>query len=202
MNENRCSWGNPSAARVRQDIDRKTASQGLYRGSKLALCLAFRGTGCPGGGIATCAGSGRSNRASYPMLRVFAPSHRESFVYWRSRRIPKCPPYWLLTENEGGKHAARLFDSAHAKRNVIACTAPAVALRRRVSCRRIRGRQRRPRRLSAAGVDPGDRRARRPLHRVFQTGFADQAHLTRVFKRIHGSAPGTLRKAFAQEPAR
>lgn len=35
-----------------------------------------------------------------------------------------------------------------------------------------------------------------------QTGFADQAHLTRVFKRIHGSAPGTLRKAFAQEPAR
>ncbi len=35
-----------------------------------------------------------------------------------------------------------------------------------------------------------------------QTGFADQAHLTRIFKRIHGSAPGTLRKAFAGEPAR
>jgi len=35
-----------------------------------------------------------------------------------------------------------------------------------------------------------------------QTGFADQAHLTRVFKRIHGSAPGTLRKAFAGEPTR
>lgn len=34
-----------------------------------------------------------------------------------------------------------------------------------------------------------------------QTGFADQAHLTRIFKRIHGSSPGTLRKAFAGEPA-
>lgn len=32
------------------------------------------------------------------------------------------------------------------------------------------------------------------------TGFADQAHLTRVFKRIHGSAPGVLRKALARPP--
>jgi transcriptional regulator GlxA family with amidase domain len=29
------------------------------------------------------------------------------------------------------------------------------------------------------------------------TGFADQAHLTRVFKRIHGAPPGALRRPAA-----
>jgi AraC-like DNA-binding protein len=31
------------------------------------------------------------------------------------------------------------------------------------------------------------------------TGFADQAHLTRVFKRIHGTPPGALRKSVLRE---
>lgn len=143
----------------------------------------------------------RTDSAHEPASRRkkrFGPSSRRRRGIARARRPsprrPRPPPRrtWRGRgrTSKNGSPRASLSTTSRAARACRATTSSACSPRRRASrriatCRAVRAN--RARDLLAAGVDPAEVAAR--------SGFADQAHMGRVYKSFYGITPGSYRTA-------